>query len=213
MSKKNKITDEWNGLNVLSNNASTVGGYDLNLLSSNDSSNLVLEGINQNKFDIVFLFGQDNLNFKKKNEFVIYIGTHGDNGAEMADIILPGAAYTEQNGHYTNLEGKIQKSFRASYPPGEAKEDYEIINNISQLIKRKKLFKNKNELVEAFMKYLNLQNKNYVNKVEKSNTFIDEQVTIDKIDYYYSNVIARASYTMAECRNKKNKMKKTGTEG
>ena len=65
--------------------------------------------------------GQDNLDFKK-DEFIIYQGSHGDKGAEIADIILPGAAYTEQNGHFTNLEGKVQKAFKASYPPGEQKK-------------------------------------------------------------------------------------------
>ena len=77
------------------------------------------------EFEILFLVGQDNLRFKKKNEFIIYIGSHGDYGAECADIILPGATYTEQDGYFTNLEGKIQKSYKASYPPGDSKEDWE----------------------------------------------------------------------------------------
>ena len=71
------------------------------------------------------------MNFTKKNEFVIYIGSHGDKGAEYADIILPSAAYTEQDGHFTNLEGKLQKAYKASYPPGDAKEDWEILNELS----------------------------------------------------------------------------------
>ena len=206
--KKNKITNEWNALNILSNNASTVGSYDLNLLTSNDSSNLVLDGIKENKFDIIFLFGQDSLNFKKNNEFIIYLGTHGDRGAEMADLILPSAAYTEQDGHYVNLEGKIQKCFRASYPPGEAKEDFEIINNLSELIKRKKLFKNKNELIDSFKNYLNLKNNKTDTQIIDNTPFIDEKIIIDEIDYYYSNVIARASHTMYECRQKKIELKK-----
>ena len=73
---------------------------------------------------MVYLLGQDNLKFKKQNEFVIYQGSHGDKGAEIADVILPGSAYTEQNGYFTNLEGKLQKAYKASYPPGEAKEDW-----------------------------------------------------------------------------------------
>ena len=211
--KKNKITNEWNALNILSNNASTVGSYDLNLLTSNDSSNLVLDGIKENKFDIIFLFGQDSINFKKNNEFIIYVGTHGDRGAEMADLILPSAAYTEQDGHYVNLEGKIQKCFRASYPPGEAKEDFEIINNLSELIKRKKLFRNKNELIDSFKNYLNLKNNKTDTQIIDNVPFVDEKIIIDEIDYYYSNVIARASHTMYECRKKKIELKKTGTEG
>ena len=63
-----------------------------------------------NEFEVLFLIGQDNLKFKKKNEFIIYIGSHGDSGAEIADIVLPGSTYTEQDGYFTNLEGKIQKA-------------------------------------------------------------------------------------------------------
>ena len=131
-------------MNVISNNASTVGSYDLDIINSNKGENTTLERIKKNDFEILFLFGQDNLKFNKKNEFIVYIGSHGDKGAEMADIILPGAAYTEQDGYYTNLEGKIQKAYQASYPPGEAKEDWVIINELSNLLKRKKLYKNKN---------------------------------------------------------------------
>ena len=82
-----------------------------------------------NEFEVLFLIGQDNLNFKKKNEFIIYIGSHGDSGAELADIILPGSTYTEQDGYFTNLEGNIQKAYKASYPPGDAKEDWKIFRN------------------------------------------------------------------------------------
>ena len=60
------------------------------------------DDLNENKFEIIYLLGQDNLNFKKKKEFIIYQGSHGDKGAEIADIILPGAAFTEQSGHFTN---------------------------------------------------------------------------------------------------------------
>ena len=117
----NKINEDWNSLNVLSNHASTVGSYDLEIMGSRGGKNIVVEKIKNNYFDFIFLVGQDNLNFKKQNEFVVYIGSHGDNGAELADLILPGAAYTEQNGYFTNLEGKLQKAYRATYPPGDSK--------------------------------------------------------------------------------------------
>ena len=167
----------------------------------------------ENKFKIVFLFGQDDLVFEKKEEFVVYIGSHGDKGAEMADVILPGAAYTEQDGHFTNLEGKIQKAYRASYPPGDAKEDYEIINDLSKFIKRKKLFTNKNELIDSLMNYLKLKNEKPNNITEQNIDFFKEKINVEHIDYYYTNVIARASLTMSECKNKKAEIKKTGTEG
>jgi len=208
----NKINKDWNSLNILSNHASTVGSYDLNILSSKDGKNIILDQIENNNFDILFLFGQDNFNFKKKNEFIIYVGSHGDKGAEMADVILPGTTYTEQDGYYINLEGKIQKAYKASYPPGDAKEDWEIINELSELLKRKKIYKNKEELIDRMMNYLKLDQK--INNKDKIITeFFSEKIVIDHFDYYYSNVIARASKTMSECRNEKLKVKSTGTDG
>jgi len=212
LTKNNKINNQWNALNIISNNASTVGSYDLDLLSGNGAENPTLEKIKKNQFEVIFLFGQDNLNFKKENEFIIYIGSHGDEGAKLADIILPGASFAEQDGHYTNLEGKIQKAYQASYPPGQAKEDWEIINDLSELLKRKKLFKHKSELVDSMMNYLKL-NKRENNIIENDINFVSEKITIGPIDYYFSNVIARASKTMFECRKEKIKIEKTGTEG
>ena len=208
----NKINKDWNSLNILSNHASTVGSYDLDILSSKDGKNITLNQIKNNNFDILFLFGQDNLSLKKKNEFIIYVGSHGDKGAEMADVILPGTTYTEQDGYYINLEGKIQKAYKASYPPGDAKEDWEIINELSELLKRKKIYKNKEELIDRMMNYLKLDQK--INNKDKIITeFFSEKIVIDHFDYYYSNVIARASKTMSECRNEKLKVKSTGTDG
>ncbi len=214
--KNNKITDKWNALNVMSQNASTVGSFDLGIYNLSEDRNKVLKKINDNYFDIIYFLGQDNLKFKKKNEFIIYQGSHGDRGAEMADIILPGAAYTEQDGLYTNLEGKIQKAFKASFPPGEAKEDWIIINELAEKIGEKKFFNNKNELENSMMNYLKLFNEknssNTTNNLIDTN-FIDETIQLDDIDYYYSNVIARSSKTMSECRNQKINLKSTGTEG
>ena len=208
----NKINKDWNSLNILSNHASTIGSYDLDILSSKDGKNITLNQIKNNNFDILFLFGQDNLSLKKKNEFIIYVGSHGDKGAEMADVILPGTTYTEQDGYYINLEGKIQKAYKASYPPGDAKEDWEIINELSELLKRKKIYKNKEELIDRMMNYLKLDQK--INNKDKIITeFFSEKIVIDHFDYYYSNVIARASKTMSECRNEKLKVKSTGTDG
>ncbi len=206
-----KITDEWNPLNILPVNASAVGSYDLNLV--NNDENLTLKKLQENDFEIVFLIGQDNLKFKKKDEFIVYIGSHGDNGAENADVILPGATYTEQDGFFTNLEGKLQKAFRASFPPGEAKEDYKILNELSELLKRKKLFQNKDEIIDNLHNYLDLNQKKTQSKNFSYGDYIDEKIIINPIDYYYSNVIARASKTMSECRNIKTDLKKTGTEG
>ena len=84
--KNGKILNNWNPLNILSSDASTVGNFDLDIV--NNEENLFKE-LNENKFELIYLVGQDNLDFVKKNEFVIYQGSHGDKGAEIADIILP----------------------------------------------------------------------------------------------------------------------------
>ena len=148
---KNKISNNWNSLNIISENASTVGSFDLGIYNTTDVSNKILNDLKNHKYEIIYLLGQDNLIFDKKNEFIIYQGSHGDKGAEMADIILPGAAYTEQDGFFTNLEGKLQKAYKASYPPGEAKEDWQIINELSEIISEKKLFLNKDELDSSLL--------------------------------------------------------------
>ena len=209
---KNKINNEWNSLNILSNNASTVGSYDLGILSSESGRNIVLDKIKENKFEIIFLFGQDDLKFNKKKEFIVYIGSHGDRGAEMADIILPGSAYTEQDGYFTNLEGNIQKAYKASYPPGEAMEDWSIINDLSANLKRNKLYLNKDELISSMFNYLKINKNNNSFKLSDYKYF-DEKIVIQDIDYYHSNAIARASKTMTECKNIKLNYNKTGTEG
>ena len=212
LTTNNKINNDWNALNILSNNASTVGSYDLNILSSKNGKNITLERINKNEFDILFLFGQENLKFKKNKEFIIYVGSNGDRGAEMADIIFPGASYTEQDGYFTNLEGKIQKAYKASYPPGDAKEDWQIINELSAALKRKNLFSSKDELIKSMLNYLNL----YKDKKDfdlPKYKFIEENIYIDDLDYYQSNAVARASKTMNQCKNLKTDIKKTGTNG
>ena len=209
--KNSKISNDWNSLNVLSRNASTVGAYDLDILSSKNGENITFKKIQENQFKIIFLFGQDDLKFKKSKEFIIYIGSHGNKGAEIADIILPGVAYTEQDGYFTNLEGKIQKAYKASYPPGDSKEDWKIINELSALLKRKNLYDNKDELINSMMNFLEL------NKESKSfelpnYDFFEENITVDEIDYYHSNVVARSSKTMTDCKNTRITFYKTGTE-
>jgi len=215
LTTNNKITNDWNSLNLLSCDASTVGNYDLGVINQ---ENKLLNNLRDHKFDIIYLLAQDNLNFDKKNEFIIYQGSHGDNGAEKADIILPGSAYTEQDGYYTNLEGKIQKAQKASYPPGDAKEDWQIINEIAEFMNNRKLFNDKEELESSMFNYLNLQKEKQNNFIEQRNNFTDsefqnEDMKIFAKNYYFSNVIARSSVTMIECNNSKINLKSTGTEG
>ncbi len=212
LKKNNKFTDDWNPLNLLSCDAATVGNFDLGIL--NNEKNL-LEELKSNKFEIVYLVGQDNLEFNKKDEFVIYQGSHGDKGAEIADIILPGSAYTEQDGYFTNLEGKMQKAYKASYPPGEAKEDWQIINELAEVMNNRKLFNDKEELESSMFNYLKLQKEKQItiNEKQKISDFQNEKLNIQIKDYYFSNAIARSSKTMIECNNSKLNIKSTGTDG
>ena len=215
LNKNNKFTDNWNPLNILSCDASTVGNFDLGII--NNDINLTKE-LKSNKFEIVFLVGQDDLELDKKDEFIVYQGTHGDKGAEIADIILPGSAYTEQDGYFTNLEGKIQKAYKASYPPGDAKEDWQIINELAELMNNRKLFNDKDELESSMLNYLNLEKEKQINVGEENtktdeNEFKSETLNIVVKDYYFSNVIARSSKTMIDCNNSKLNLKSTGTEG
>ena len=212
LNKNNKFTDNWNPLNILSCDASTVGNFDLGII--NKDINLIKD-LKSNKFEIVYLVGQDNLEFDKKDEFIIYQGSHGDKGAEIADIILPGAAYTEQDGHFTNLEGKIQKAYKASYPPGDAKEDWQIINELAEVMNNRKLFNDKDELESSMFNFLKLQKEKEIvdSKEQLNSNFQNEKLNIQVKDYYFSNVIARSSKTMIECDNSKLNLKSTGTEG
>ena len=215
LDENNKLSNDWNALNVISENASTVGAFDLGIYKTTNGDNEVLKDLEDHKFEIVYLLGLDNINFEKKNEFIIYQGSHGDKGAEMADIILPGATYTEQNGYFTNLEGKLQKAYKASYPPELAKEDWVIINELAESMNHRKLFNDKDELDSSLINQINLhieKNNSLTSSKVKELIFENELIKIDN-DYYYSNVIARASKTMSECRGLKADLKSTGTEG
>ena len=111
LKQNNFITEEWNALNFLPQNASTVGLIDLKVLSkANEEQNSFFKKLNDNEFKLLYLLGSDNLEFKKNNEFVVYQGSHGDRGAEIADLVLPSAAFTEQNGLYENLEEECKSA-------------------------------------------------------------------------------------------------------
>ena len=211
--KNKKFTEDWKPFNLLSSDASTVGNLDLDII---DQTNEIFQKLDENKFKLIYLLGKDNLDFNKKDEFIIYQGSHGDKGAEIADIILPGSAYTEQSGHYTNLEGKIQKAYKASYPPGEAKEDWQIINDLAEFMNNRKLFNDKEELTSSMFNYINLRKENsnmFEIKQIKNENISDNELKIDLKSYYFSNVIAKSSKTMNECNNSKLEKKLTGTDG
>ena len=210
--KNNFLTNEWNALNVLPQQASRVGAIDLGLYSINEKNNfLFFDKLENNDFKFLYLLGADNINFDKKDKFIVYQGSHGDKGAEIADIILPGAAYTEKNGLFINLEGKLQNAYKASYPPGDAKEDWIIFKIISDMMK--KPFNH--NTVESIRESINRKIKSNIDTKDiKINNvdFVESDITIRTLDYYYSNTIARSSKVMNECRQISKKFLFTGIE-
>ena len=220
LKKNNFINKDWNAINFLPQNASTVGLIDLNILSEEqEKKNSFFEKLNNNQFKLLYLLGSDNLDIKKNDEFIVYQGSHGDRGAEIADLILPSAAFTEQNGLYENLEGRVQECKKASYPIGEALEDWKIINLIlrklnknENLLKFDLLRKEVLSLIPNFTELNGLPSFKDNNDNNSIPDFLSEEVIIRKLDYYFTNAISRASKTMSECRHVKQNSKKTGTD-
>ncbi len=218
--KNNFINKEWNAFNFLPQNASTVGLIDLKILSKEDEEkNSFHEKLNNNKFKLLYLLGSDNLEIKKNNEFIVYQGSHGDRGAEIADIVLPSAAFTEQSGLYENLEGRVQECRKASYPIGEALEDWKIFNLIlKKLEKNDKLLnfdslrKETLSLIPNFTEINELPSFDDSKVTNTSPYFVSEIIKIRELDYFFTNSISRASKTMSECRQIKKDSKKTGTD-
>ena len=126
------VKDGWNGFNVLHTAASRVGGLDLGLVPGEgglDAPAMAKAGA----LDVLFNLGADEIDIEP-GAFVVYIGTHGDRGAHRADVILPGAAYTEKTGIYVNTEGRPQFADRAVFPPGDAREDWSILRALSDAL-------------------------------------------------------------------------------
>ena len=220
LNNNNFIKKDWNALNILPQNASTVGLIDLKILTEENEKNYsFFEKLNNNGFKLLYLLGSDNLEFKKNNEFIIYQGSHGDKGAEIADVVLPSPAYTEQNGLYENLEGRVQECKKASYPIGEALEDWKIFNLIMKKLNKTEDLSNfdtlRKEVLNFIPNFSELNElpvfKDSLNKNIETN-FISEDILIKKLDYFYTNSISRASKTMSECRQTNQSSKKTGTD-
>ncbi|EKE09543.1 MAG: hypothetical protein ACD_16C00139G0011 [uncultured bacterium] len=124
----------WNGFNVLQTAASRVAGFDLGFLPGRKGYGVkeILKRAGKKNIEVVYLLGADEIDMKPLDKaFVIYQGHHGDRGASVADVVLPGCAYTEKDGLYVNTEGRVQKGLKATPPPGEAKEDWKILKALS----------------------------------------------------------------------------------
>ena len=217
--KNNLINENWNGLNILVQNASTVGLLDLKILQDKkEKSSSFFDDLKNRKFKLLYLLGSDNLEFQKNDEFIVYQGSHGDRGAEIADLILPSATYTEQNGLYENLEGRIQECKKASYPIGEALEDWKIFNQIIKKLGSKdykvKFDELRKEVLETapnFSGINELPKKSVIKTNNIETSFFSEKIFVRELDYYYTNSISRSSKTMSECRQIRQKIKKDGT--
>jgi NADH-quinone oxidoreductase subunit G len=201
------ITKDWNGFAVLHTAAARVGGLDLGFVPSKDamSADDMLTGA-----DVLFLLGADELDFTKKTAgFTVYIGSHGDNGAHHADVILPAATYTEKSGTYVNTEGRVQVSNRAAFAPGEAKDDWAIIRALSDVLGHKLGFDSLAELraslYEAHPHFadvdeVSVADSGDISKLAKKSGRMNKAAFASSVkDFYLTNPIARASAVMAEC--------------
>lgn len=202
------IRDDWNGFNILQRAASRVGGLDIGFVPKENGKNVgeILEAAALGEIKIVYLLGADEIDIGKLgNSFVIYQGHHGDKAAHRADVILPGAAYTEKNATYINLEGRVQSTKLAVFPPGEAKEDWKIIKELSKYMNKDLSYESIQELKECMVKTIpHLQDVDKITPAKWTKFGQDGKLSdmpfeniID--NYYRTDVISRASKTMAEC--------------
>ena len=146
------VTKQWNGFNVLHNAAARVGGLDLGFVPARGGMDIAAMGkaAKAGKLDLLWLLGADEIDFEPfASSFVVYQGHHGDAGAHHADLVLPGAAYTEKDGIYVNTEGRVQYATRAAFPPGDAREDWTIIRAVSGAVGKSIGFDTLAELREA----------------------------------------------------------------
>jgi len=218
--ENNFINENWNALNILVQNASTVGAIDLGFYNIDKNNNFIFfDKLKNKEFKLLYLVGSDNLEIKKSDEFIIYQGSHGDKNASIADIILPSPAYTEQNGLFENLEGRIQECRKASYPTSEALEDWKIFNLINYSLNNSDLFLDffsiRKLALQEIPNFLEIDLLPKNKEPIKTKTLLEassEKIDIKNIDYYYSNSIARASKTMSDCKNISNNNKKNGTD-
>ncbi len=212
--KFNVVKDGWNGFNVLHNAASRVGGLDLGFVPGEGGRSVpdILAAAENGDVKTVYLLGADEMDTSKlANAFVIYQGSHGDAGAHVADVILPGAAYTEKNGLYVNLEGRVQMGFAAVAPKGEAKADWAIVRALSAHVGRVLPYDDLDALREKlFADHPTFASVDHapghesavsfdVTKLGAAGSVGGGEFKNQMTDFYMTNPIARASTVMAEC--------------
>jgi NADH-quinone oxidoreductase subunit G len=201
------LNGAWNGFGVLHTAASRVGGFDIGFVPGAGGLG-AKEMATSGSLDVLFSLGADEIDIAA-GVFVVYIGTHGDRGAHRADVILPGAAYTEKSGIYVNTEGRVQMANRAGFPPGNAREDWAIIRALSDVIGQKLPYDSLAQLRQVLFKiHPHLMRMGTIETgssadIEKLATLggtPDKQTFKSPVkDFYMTNPIARASAVMAEC--------------
>jgi NADH-quinone oxidoreductase subunit G len=201
------VKDGWNGFAVLQDTASRVGALDIGFAAGPGGLNSV-EMTTFGTLDVLFLLGADEVKVPE-GTFTVYIGTHGDRGAHRADVILPGAAYTEKSGIFVNTEGRVQMANRAGFPPGQAREDWAIIRALSDVLGKKLPYDSLPALRQAIFKaapHLIRLDRIEAGNADDIKTLAGRGGTVEKApfkvsveDFYLTNPIARASAVMAEC--------------
>ena len=207
----NVIRDDFNGFNILHAAASRVAGLDIGLVPAEGglATEAILNAAQQGAIETVYLLSADEIDTSKlEKSFVIYQGHHGDKGAHIADVILPGTAYTEKSGLYVNMEGRVQMANRAVSPKGDAKEDWAILRAISAKVDRVLPYDSQDELRQKLFEdhpsFMSLDtapervefNANALGRAGKLST---DTLKNPIEDFYMTNPIARASDVMAEC--------------
>jgi NADH-quinone oxidoreductase subunit G len=146
------VRDDWNGFCVLHTAAARVAGLDLKLVTRAGVAG-IYAGCEKGDIEAVYLLAADEIDAKRLGKaFVIYQGHHGDTGAHRADVVLPGAAYTEKPGIYINTEGRVQLARRASFPPGDAREDWTILRALSAALGKKLPYDSLDQVRQALVK-------------------------------------------------------------
>ncbi len=203
------VRDGWNGWNVLHTAAARVAGLDMGFVPA-EGGLAARDMLKPGAVDVLFLLGADECETAASDAFKIYLGTHGDNGAHKADVILPGAAYTEKNGLYVNLEGRVQMGRRAVFPKGEAKEDWSILRALSEVLGHKLPYDSLDQLrAKLFADHPTFGQIDYApgsvaTSFDVGALGADGEVSDAPFEspikaFHLTNPIARASVTMAEC--------------
>jgi NADH-quinone oxidoreductase subunit G len=202
------VKEGWNGFNMLHTAAGRVGALDLGFVPSKGGRDFagILEGAASGDIEFVFNMGADEGDLSAlEKPFVVYMGTHGDRGVEYADVILPGAAYTELSGTWVNTEGRVQRGLRAAHPPGDARENWTILRALSEVVGSKLPYDTLGELrraMEADAPHLSAIDEIAQAKwgaFGKAGKVTDDGFTSPIGDFYKTNPVARASLTMEEC--------------